>query len=184
MHGPARAKFGDRSCDPVRQNGRVVRIIGGVVLVRARDAVRRPVDLFLMVAVCLPFGHVGEGLRHRGRRRAMVRRDSARCQYDRHHHHGREGRAKHRAEESGLRVAGDTRVEAGRAPVIELASQMLVVALGLFLLWKALRPHAHRASGSGPVLAMAAGLVPWTLATMSAVAVLLLGLVPIVGRSL
>jgi nickel/cobalt exporter len=75
-------------------------------------------------------------------------------------------------------------VEAGRAPVIELASQMLVVALGLFLLWKALRPHAHRASGSGPVLAMAAGLVPWTLATMSAVAVLLLGLVPIVGRSL
>ncbi|MFM9860694.1 sulfite exporter TauE/SafE family protein [Pseudoxanthobacter sp. M-2] len=54
---------------------------------------------------------------------------------------------------------------AGRAPALELASQMLVVAIGLFLLWRALRPHAHRASGSGPVLAMAAGLVPCPLTT-------------------
>lgn len=54
---------------------------------------------------------------------------------------------------------------AGLAPALELASQMLVVAIGLFLLWKALRPHAHRAPGSGPVLAMAAGLVPCPLTT-------------------
>lgn len=54
---------------------------------------------------------------------------------------------------------------AGRAPALELASQMLVVAIGLFLLWKALRPHAHQTPGSGPVLAIAAGLVPCPLTT-------------------
>ena len=42
---------------------------------------------------------------------------------------------------------------------------MLVAAIGLFLFWKALRPHVHRAPGSGPVLAVAAGLIPCPLTT-------------------
>lgn len=66
---------------------------------------------------------------------------------------------------TGYAVLQRTLGGAGRAPALELASQMLVVAIGLFLLWKALRPYAHRAPGSGPVLAMAAGLVPCPLTT-------------------
>ncbi len=66
---------------------------------------------------------------------------------------------------TGYAVLQRTLGGAGRAPAVKLASQMLVVAIGLFLLKKALRPHAHRAPGSGPVLAMAAGLVPCPLTT-------------------
>jgi nickel/cobalt transporter (NicO) family protein len=49
---------------------------------------------------------------------------------------------------------------AGRAPMPGKASQMLIVAVGLWLLWQALRPHGHGAARSGPALALAAGLVP------------------------
>lgn len=54
---------------------------------------------------------------------------------------------------------------AGRAPALEVASQMLIIAIGLVLLWRALHPLAHRTTVSGPVLAIAAGLIPCPLTT-------------------
>lgn len=86
-------------------------MIGGIVLVHARDPVRRPVDLLVSMAVRLLLGEVGEGVRLCEGRRVMVQGRSAGRQHDRHHYHRREGQAKHGAEESGLHVAGDTRLE-------------------------------------------------------------------------
>lgn len=90
-------------------------MIGGVVLVPARDPVRRKVDLLVSVAVSLLLGQFGQSLRPCERLRVMVRRGSARRQHDRSHHHGGEGHAKHGAEESSLHVRGDTRLE-GASP--------------------------------------------------------------------
>ena len=87
-------------------------MIGGVVLVPARDPVRRKVDLLVSVAVSLL---LGQSLRPCERRRVMVRRGSARRQHDRSQHHGGEGEAKHGAEESSLHVPVDTRLE-GTSP--------------------------------------------------------------------
>ncbi len=83
-------------------------MIGGVVLVPARDPVRRKVDLLVSVAVSLL---LGQSQRPCERRRVMVRRGSARRQHDRSHHHGGQGQAKHGAEESSLHVAGNSRVK-------------------------------------------------------------------------
>lgn len=52
---------------------------------------------------------------------------------------------------------------AGRAPALELASSLLVTGVGLWLLWRALRPPEHRHEGRGFALAIAAGLVPCPL---------------------
>lgn len=54
---------------------------------------------------------------------------------------------------------------AGRAPALEHASQILIVAIGLWLFWRALRPHSHAHDRSGPVLAFVTGLVPCPLTT-------------------
>jgi len=55
---------------------------------------------------------------------------------------------------------------AGRAPAFEIASSALIVAIGLWLLLRALRPHDHaQASTDGRVLAFATGLVPCPLTT-------------------
>ncbi|MFG1306992.1 hypothetical protein V5F34_22970 [Xanthobacter autotrophicus] len=54
---------------------------------------------------------------------------------------------------------------AGRAPVLEHASQILIVLIGMWLLWRALRPHTHAHDRSGPVLAFVTGLVPCPLTT-------------------
>ncbi|MFG1314597.1 HoxN/HupN/NixA family nickel/cobalt transporter [Xanthobacter autotrophicus] len=54
---------------------------------------------------------------------------------------------------------------AGRAPALEHASQILIVAIGMWLLWRALRPHTHAHDRSGPVLAFVTGLVPCPLTT-------------------
>jgi nickel/cobalt transporter (NicO) family protein len=54
---------------------------------------------------------------------------------------------------------------AGRAPQLETASAVLVIGIGLWLLYRAVRHrHAH-AAGDGPLLAIAAGLVPCPLTT-------------------
>jgi len=55
---------------------------------------------------------------------------------------------------------------AGRAPAFEIASSALIVAIGLWLLLRALQPHDHaQASTDGRVLAFATGLVPCPLTT-------------------
>jgi nickel/cobalt transporter (NicO) family protein len=58
-----------------------------------------------------------------------------------------------------------TIVGAGRSYMLETASQWLIVAVGLWMLWRAFRPHDHDHERSGPVLALVAGLVPCPLTT-------------------
>src|SRR4051794_37765494 len=55
---------------------------------------------------------------------------------------------------------------AGRAPAFEIASAVLVRAIGAWLLLRALRPHHHaQAASDGRVLAFVTGLVPCPLTT-------------------
>ena len=54
---------------------------------------------------------------------------------------------------------------AGRAPALEQASQVLIVLIGFWLLWRAFRPHLHRHDGSAPLLAIVTGLIPCPLTT-------------------
>jgi nickel/cobalt transporter (NicO) family protein len=55
---------------------------------------------------------------------------------------------------------------AGRAPAFEIASAVLIIAVGLWLLFRALRPHEHAHAGEdGRVLAFVTGLVPCPLTT-------------------
>jgi nickel/cobalt exporter len=54
---------------------------------------------------------------------------------------------------------------AGRAPALEQASQILIVLIGLYLVWRALRPHSHDHDRSGPMLGFVTGLVPCPLTT-------------------
>ncbi len=53
----------------------------------------------------------------------------------------------------------------GRAPAFETASAMLIVATGIFLLWRTARPHEHSYAGDGKMLAFVTGLVPCPLTT-------------------
>jgi nickel/cobalt transporter (NicO) family protein len=54
----------------------------------------------------------------------------------------------------------------GRAPAFEFASALLVIAVGLWLLYRALRRHEHaHTAGDGRVLAFVTGLVPCPLTT-------------------
>ena len=55
---------------------------------------------------------------------------------------------------------------AGRAPAFEVASAVLIIATGLWLLFRALRPHEHaQAATDGRALAFVTGLVPCPLTT-------------------
>jgi ABC-type nickel/cobalt efflux system permease component RcnA len=55
---------------------------------------------------------------------------------------------------------------AGRAPAFELASAVFIVAMGTWLLLRAVRPHDHaEASTDGAVLAFVTGLAPCPLTT-------------------
>jgi ABC-type nickel/cobalt efflux system permease component RcnA len=55
---------------------------------------------------------------------------------------------------------------AGRAPAFEIASAVLIVTIGLWLLFRAWRPHEHaQAATDGRVLAFVTGLVPCPLTT-------------------
>ncbi|MFG1388741.1 HoxN/HupN/NixA family nickel/cobalt transporter [Xanthobacter versatilis] len=65
----------------------------------------------------------------------------------------------------GFAVLKNTIGGAGRAPMLEQASQVLIVVVGLWLLWRAVRPHAHDHDRSGPMLAFVTGLVPCPLTT-------------------
>jgi nickel/cobalt exporter len=66
---------------------------------------------------------------------------------------------------SGFVILQRTIGGAGRAPALEHASQALIVLFGLWLLWRALRPHSHDHDRSGPALAFVTGLVPCPLTT-------------------
>ena len=55
---------------------------------------------------------------------------------------------------------------AGRAPAFEVASAVLIIAIGAWLLFRALRPHEHgHPAMDGRVLAFVTGLVPCPLTT-------------------
>lgn len=64
----------------------------------------------------------------------------------------------------------------GRAPTLELLSRGLLVAIGVWLLWRALRSGAHPSSGEGRKeglgVALTAGLVPCPLTLFVVVAAL------------
>jgi len=66
---------------------------------------------------------------------------------------------------SGLVVLQRTIGGAGRAPRLEFASQTMILLIGLWLLWRAFRPHRHQHGRSASALAFAAGLVPCPLTT-------------------
>jgi nickel/cobalt exporter len=77
---------------------------------------------------------------------------------------------------------------AGRAPAFEIASSVLIIAIGLWLLVRAWRPHAH-APTDGRVLAFVTGLVPCPLTTFvmvyaSAQGIIAAGLLVTVGMAL
>ena len=61
---------------------------------------------------------------------------------------------------SGFVILQQTIAGAGRAPALEHASQVLIVLIGLWLLWRAFRPHSHDHDRSGAVLGFVTGLVP------------------------
>ena len=66
---------------------------------------------------------------------------------------------------TGAAIIQRTLVGAGRAPILERSSQILIVLFGLWLLWRAFRPHHHDHGRSGPALAFVGGLVPCPLTT-------------------
>lgn len=66
---------------------------------------------------------------------------------------------------TGAAIIQRTLVGAGRAPVLERSSQVLIVLVGLWLLWRAFRPHQHDHGRSGPALAFVGGLIPCPLTT-------------------
>lgn len=64
---------------------------------------------------------------------------------------------------SGLAILERTVANAGRAPALEHASSIFIVAIGRWLLWRAARAHTHDHGRSGAALAFVTGLVPCPL---------------------
>ncbi|MEQ9331277.1 sulfite exporter TauE/SafE family protein [Thalassobaculum sp.] len=65
----------------------------------------------------------------------------------------------------GFAVVQRGLVGPGAAPEVERASQVMIAAVGCWLLWRALRPRVRAAARSGPVLGLVGGLVPCPLTT-------------------
>lgn len=65
----------------------------------------------------------------------------------------------------GVAVISRSLAVAGRAPAFETASALLIIATGLFLLWRTARPHLHSHASDGKMLAFVTGLVPCPLTT-------------------
>jgi ABC-type nickel/cobalt efflux system permease component RcnA len=66
---------------------------------------------------------------------------------------------------AGIAVISRTLAAGGRAPAFQTASAILIVAIGIFLLWRTARPHEHAYAGDGRMLAFVTGLVPCPLTT-------------------
>jgi nickel/cobalt exporter len=90
---------------------------------------------------------------------------------------------------AGFAVIRRTIGGAGRAPGFEIASAVLILAMGLWLLMRAIRSHEHaHASQDGRALAFVTGLVPCPLTTFilvyaSAQGIILAGLVVTAGMA-
>lgn len=65
----------------------------------------------------------------------------------------------------GLAVLQRTIGSAARAPALEIASQVLIMLVGLWLLWRAVKTHTHDHDQSSIPLAFVTGLVPCPLTT-------------------
>lgn len=78
---------------------------------------------------------------------------------------------------------------AGRAPAFEISSAVLIIAIGLWLLYRACQAHEHsHATTDGKVLAFVTGLVPCPLTTFimvyaAAQGIILAGLLVTVGMA-
>jgi ABC-type nickel/cobalt efflux system permease component RcnA len=66
---------------------------------------------------------------------------------------------------AGVAVISRSLAAAGRAPAFETASAILIVGIGVFLLWRSLKPHRHAYTGDGRALAFVTGHVPCPLTT-------------------
>jgi nickel/cobalt exporter len=66
---------------------------------------------------------------------------------------------------AGIAVISRSLAAGGRAPAFEMASALLIVGIGVFLLWRSLRSHEHVYAGDGRMLAFVTGLVPCPLTT-------------------
>jgi nickel/cobalt exporter len=90
---------------------------------------------------------------------------------------------------AGIILVRRTLGGAGRAPELETVSAAAIIAIGLWLLYRALRPHDHaRAGADGRLLAFATGLVPCPLTTFimvyaSAQGIVLAGLLVTAGMA-
>jgi len=65
----------------------------------------------------------------------------------------------------GVAVISRSVAVGGRAPAFELMSAVLIVAIGAYLVFRALRPKPHTHTTDGRVLAIATGLIPCPLTT-------------------
>jgi nickel/cobalt exporter len=65
---------------------------------------------------------------------------------------------------AGIAVIRRTLGPSRSADAVEIASSILITAVGLWLVWRAARPHRHD-QASGPMLAVVTGLVPCPLTT-------------------
>jgi nickel/cobalt transporter (NicO) family protein len=66
---------------------------------------------------------------------------------------------------AGYIVIERTFAAAGRAPAFNVASSMLIIAIGLWLVYRALRGHNPEPNDNGRAVAIAAGFVPCPLTT-------------------
>jgi ABC-type nickel/cobalt efflux system permease component RcnA len=66
---------------------------------------------------------------------------------------------------AGFAVISKVFAFGGRTPQFELASGVLIVAIGGFLLWRSLKSDHGRSSGDGKSLAFVTGLIPCPLTT-------------------
>lgn len=65
----------------------------------------------------------------------------------------------------GFAILQRTIGSAGRAPMLEMASHVLIMLIGFWLLWRAIKTRAHDHDQSSIPLAFVAGLVPCPLTT-------------------
>lgn len=66
---------------------------------------------------------------------------------------------------AGVAVISRSLAAAGRAPAFEVVSAALIVVIGVYLVYRVIRPPSHVHARDGRSLAMATGLVPCPLTT-------------------
>jgi nickel/cobalt transporter (NicO) family protein len=66
---------------------------------------------------------------------------------------------------AGIAVIRATLGQNRQTAALEVSSAVLVIAIGFWLLWKALKPHRHGETARGPALSIVTGMVPCPLTT-------------------